>query len=56
MTPFARPQKMGRAQQTLKIAAVQAAPVAFDLTESLKKVEILTTEAAAQGAELVAFP
>ena len=47
---------MGRSQQTVKIAAVQAAPVAFDLAESLKKVEKLTAEAAAQGAELVAFP
>jgi len=47
---------MVQAQSTVKVAAVQAAPVAFDLVESLKKVEKLTAEAAAQGAELVAFP
>jgi predicted amidohydrolase len=47
---------MGRAQQSVKIAAVQAAPVAFDIIESLKKVERYTAQAASQGAELVAFP
>lgn len=47
---------MVQAQSTVKVAAVQAAPVAFDLVQSLKKVEKLTAEAAAQGAELVAFP
>ena len=47
---------MGRAQESVKIAAVQAAPVAFNLTESLKKVEQFTAQAASQGAELVAFP
>ncbi len=46
---------MTRAKQ-VKVAAVQAAPVAFNLEESLKKVEKLTAEAAKQGAELVAFP
>ena len=47
---------MGRTQKSVKIAAVQAAPVAFNLVESLKKVEQFTTKAAAQGADLVAFP
>lgn len=47
---------MGRVQNSVKIAAVQAAPVAFNLIESLKKVEQFTAQAAAQGAELVAFP
>lgn len=47
---------MSRKQQSVKVAAVQAAPVSFDLVASLKKVEQLTAEAASQGAELVAFP
>jgi predicted amidohydrolase len=47
---------MTRRQQTVKVAAVQAAPVAFDLVASLKKVEELTAEAASQGAQLIAFP
>jgi predicted amidohydrolase len=47
---------MNRKQQIVKVAAVQAAPVAFDLVASLKKLEHLTAEAASQGAELVAFP
>lgn len=47
---------MNHKRKSVKVAAVQAAPVAFDLVESLKKVETLTAEAAAQGAELVAFP
>ncbi|KAH7385401.1 putative nitrilase [Phaeosphaeria sp. MPI-PUGE-AT-0046c] len=40
----------------VKIAAVQTAPVAFNLKESLAKVERLTLEAARSGAELVIFP
>lgn len=43
-------------QKSVKVAAVQAAPVSFDLVASLKKVEALTLEAASQGAQLVAFP
>lgn len=47
---------MVKRQSTVKIAAVQAAPVAFDLEASLKKLEKLTAEAASQSAELVVFP
>jgi predicted amidohydrolase len=39
-----------------RAAVVQAAPVAFDLEATLAKVEQLTNEAAAGGAELVVFP
>ncbi len=40
----------------VKVAAVQAAPVSFDLHGSLKKVEKFTTQAAHAGADLVVFP
>lgn len=43
-------------QQSVKVAAVQAAPVSFNLLASLQKLEKLTAEAASQGAELVVFP
>ncbi|EHK96695.1 putative Bifunctional nitrilase/nitrile hydratase NIT4B [Glarea lozoyensis 74030] len=43
-------------QPSIKVAAIQAAPVAFDLAASLKKVTLLTAEAASNGAELVVFP
>lgn len=46
---------MARAQ-SVKVAAVQASPVSFDLHGSLQKVAQFTAEAASQGAELVAFP
>lgn len=39
-----------------KVAVVQAAPVLFDLENSLKKVAELTREAAKQNAQLVLFP
>ena len=41
---------------TIRVAAVQAAPVAFDLDKSIEKVGKLTREAAEAGADLVAFP
>jgi hypothetical protein len=42
---------------TIKVAAVQAAPVSFDLEKSIEKVAKLTKEAAAEaGADLVVFP
>jgi predicted amidohydrolase len=40
----------------VKVAAVQAAPVAFDLAESIEKVANFTAEAAQSGADLVVFP
>lgn len=40
----------------VKVAAVQAAPVSFDLVESLKKLSKLACEAASNGARIVAFP
>lgn len=42
--------------KTLKVAAVQAAPVSFDLESSLAKLQKLASEAALAGAELVVFP
>lgn len=38
------------------VAAVQAAPAAFDLTKSIEKLSKFTTEAAEAGADLVVFP
>jgi nitrilase len=38
------------------VAAVQAAPVVLDKSATLEKVEVLTREAAAQGARIVVFP
>jgi len=48
--------KMPRTQESVKIAAVQAAPVSFDLPKSLAKVARFTAEAAKAGADLVVFP
>jgi predicted amidohydrolase len=42
--------------QTVKVAAVQAAPVAFDLGRSIERISKFTVEAAQCGADLVAFP
>jgi hypothetical protein len=47
---------MPRRQETVKVAAVQAAPVSFDLPKSLAKVAHFTAEAAKAGADLVVFP
>ncbi len=41
---------------SVKVAAIQAAPVSFDLKESLSKVAKYTSQAAGAGAELVVFP
>ncbi|CAJ2510179.1 Uu.00g060790.m01.CDS01 [Anthostomella pinea] len=42
--------------RVVKVAAVQAAPVSFDLDKSLEKLTTLTAEAANGGADLVVFP
>lgn len=42
--------------QRVKVAVVQAAPVAFDRKNTLKKVQELVGEASRQGAQLVLFP
>ncbi|KDN69806.1 putative carbon-nitrogen hydrolase [Colletotrichum sublineola] len=47
---------MGSTRPIVKVAAVQAAPVSFDLEKSLQKLGKLTEEAAAAGADLVVFP
>jgi nitrilase len=41
---------------TVRVALVQDAPVAFDLAQTLDKLQALTTNAARQGAQLVLFP
>ncbi len=41
---------------TVKVAAVQAVPVALNLAENLKKVNDFTAEAAREGVDLVVFP
>lgn len=41
---------------TLKVAVVQAAPILFDLEQSLDKTYQLLKQAADQGAQLVVFP
>lgn len=43
-------------QETVRAAVVQAASCSFDTSATLDKVEQLTAEAAAGGAELVVFP
>ena len=40
----------------VRVALVQDAPVAFDLAQTLDKLQALTTHAARQGAQLVLFP
>ena len=41
---------------TFKVAAVQAAPVGFDLDASIRKLETFTKTASKEGADLVVFP
>ena len=41
---------------TVRVAAVQAAPVMLDLDASLDKAVALTRDAAAQGAQLIVLP
>jgi nitrilase len=48
---------MGNDQENcVKVAVVQAAPVAFDRDQTLEKVRALAAEAAGQGARVVLFP
>lgn len=47
-TPSLRP--------TVRVALVQSAPVAFDLAQTLDKLQALITDATRQGAQLVLFP
>ena len=47
---------MSRDAAPVRVAAVQAAPVLFDRLATLTKVEQLTAEAAALGAQLILFP
>lgn len=47
---------MAASPNIVKVAAVQAAPVAFDLDKSLDKLEKLSVEAHRAGADLVVFP
>jgi nitrilase len=42
--------------QMIRVAVVQAAPIAFDRERTLGKVRTLTIDAANQGAQLVLFP
>lgn len=44
------------AGERYKVAVVQAAPIAFDLKQSLEKARSLVAEAATMGARLVLFP
>jgi hypothetical protein len=41
---------------SVRVAVVQAAPVAFDVEATLDKVDRLTADCAAGGADLVVFP
>ncbi|MFL5945162.1 MAG: carbon-nitrogen hydrolase family protein [Gaiellaceae bacterium] len=43
-------------QETVKVACVQAEPVAFDRTATIDKLEALAAEAAQAGARLALFP
>lgn len=42
--------------KTVRIAVIQSSPVAFNLKESLAKVEQFTSQATKSGAELIVFP
>jgi nitrilase len=46
----------GSLEPVVRVAVVQAAPVAFDRKRTIDKVADLTAEAAQQGARLVVFP
>ncbi|GAC1658174.1 MAG: carbon-nitrogen hydrolase family protein [Gemmatimonadaceae bacterium] len=52
----AEPRGATLGAQHVKVAVIQAAPVAFDRERTLEKVDALAHEAAGQGAQLVLFP
>ena len=47
---------MPESKNRVVVAAIQAAPVSFDLPKSLQKVAEFTSQAAGAGADLVVFP
>ncbi|KAJ5152722.1 nitrilase [Penicillium canariense] len=47
---------MPQLSNSVVVAAIQSAPVSFDLPKSLRKVAQFTSQAAAAGADLVVFP
>ncbi|KAJ9296349.1 hypothetical protein DTO217A2_8846 [Paecilomyces variotii] len=47
---------MSQLSDSIVVAAIQAAPVSFDLPKSIQKVAEFTSKAAAAGANLVVFP
>lgn len=49
-------KRLPRISQRVKVAVIQAAPVAFNREETLKKVRSLAGEAAERGARLALFP
>src|SRR5215468_7000729 len=48
--------EMQRRDRLVRVAAVQAAPIAFDRERTLDKVRALASEASRKRAELVLFP
>jgi len=50
------PERESLPRRMVRVAVVQAAPVAFDRDRTLDRVAKLTADAAAEGAELVVFP
>lgn len=47
---------IGRDHWVIKVAAVQTAPITFNLARGLKKDENFDAKASSQGAVLIAFP
>src|SRR6185312_16979032 len=51
-----RPGRETASMNRVRVAVVQAAPVAFDREGTLERVRALTAEAAGEGARLIVFP